>query len=243
MMTVHEVSRYTGVSVRTLQYYDKIGLLAPDAYTESGYRLYGDAALEKLEQILLFRTLRFSLSEIRTLVSRPDFDRDRALEQQIRLLELQRESIDNLLTLARALRQTGGNKMDFSKLDHAKLEEYAREAREKWQDTDVYRDFEAKSKGRSKEAERAIAEGMMTIFADFGRCRESDPASHEAQELVERLRSYISAYYYTCTPEILGSLGQMYAAGGEMTDNIDAAGGAGTADFAGRAIALYCASR
>ena len=64
MMTVHEVSKLTGVSIRTLQYYDKIGLLKPSAYSEAGYRLYDDTSLEKLQQILLFRELQFPLGEI-----------------------------------------------------------------------------------------------------------------------------------------------------------------------------------
>ena len=83
MMTVKEVSRLTGVSVRTLQYYDRIGLLHPAEYTESGYRLYDDAALEILQQILLFRELEFPLKQISQIIHAPDFDRNRALEQQI----------------------------------------------------------------------------------------------------------------------------------------------------------------
>ena len=78
MMTVKEVSELTGVSIRTLQYYDKIGLLKPAEYTESGYRLYDDIALEKLQQILLFRELEFPLKEIKDIISRPDFDRNKA---------------------------------------------------------------------------------------------------------------------------------------------------------------------
>lgn len=91
-MTVKEVSSLTGVSIRTLQYYDKIGLLAPADYTESGYRLYDDTALERLQQILLFRELEFPLKEIRRILSEPDFDRDKALEQQITLLTMKRNT-------------------------------------------------------------------------------------------------------------------------------------------------------
>ena len=70
MKTVNEVSKLTGVSIRTLQYYDKIGLLRPTEYTESGYRLYDDTALERLQQILLFRELEFSLSDIESIIDR-----------------------------------------------------------------------------------------------------------------------------------------------------------------------------
>lgn len=116
MMTVHEVSKRTGVSIRALQYYDKIGLLPPAEYTQAGYRLYDDAALERLQQILLFREMEFSLKEIQTILQSPDFDRDRALEQQIALLTLKKEHLDNLITFARGLKQVGGKKYGFYRI-------------------------------------------------------------------------------------------------------------------------------
>lgn len=80
----------------------------------------------------------------------------------------------------------------------------------------------------------------MLIFSDFGKCKDGDPTSPEAQVLVKRLQAYISENYYQCTPEILQALGAMYGAGGEFTENIDKAGGEGTAKFAERAISIYC---
>ena len=80
MMTVHEVSRLAGVSIRTLQYYDRIGLLPPSGYSEAGYRLYEKADLERLQHILLFRELEFPLKDIRSILDSPDFHTDRALE-------------------------------------------------------------------------------------------------------------------------------------------------------------------
>ena len=83
MKTVQEVSNLTGVSVRTLHYYDQIGLLKPTEVTESGYRLYDVEALEKLQHIMLFRELQFPLKDIKKIIQSSDFDRNRALEQQI----------------------------------------------------------------------------------------------------------------------------------------------------------------
>ena len=100
MMTVHEVSRLAGVSIRTLQYYDKIGLLHPAGYTDAGYRLYDDTELERLQHILLFRELEFPLKDIRAILDSPDFDRSKALEQQIELLKLKKEHLDNLINFA-----------------------------------------------------------------------------------------------------------------------------------------------
>ena len=96
MMTVNEVSKLTGVSVRTLQYYDTIGLLKPSGYTEAGYRLYDDTALERLQQILLFKELEFPLKEIKEIMESPDYDRSKALEQQIQLLTLKKENIKEM---------------------------------------------------------------------------------------------------------------------------------------------------
>ena len=100
MMTVHEVSKLAGVSIRTLQYYDKIGLLHPTGYTDAGYRLYDDTDLERLQHILLFRELEFPLKDIKAILNSPDFDRSKALEQQIELLRLKKEHIENLMNFA-----------------------------------------------------------------------------------------------------------------------------------------------
>ncbi len=241
MLTVHEVSRLTGVSIRTLQYYDEIGLLAPASHTEAGYRLYDDDALERLQQILLFRELEFPLREIRRIIANPDFDRAKALEQQIALLELKREHLEGLISLARSIQSTGGRKqMDFSAFDTKKLDEYAAQAKATWGHTEAYKEYEKKNQGRTAEDSSALTGQMMQIFADFGAVKETSPASEPAQALVHRLQEFITAHYYTCTNEILAGLGQMYAAGGEMTDNIDKAGGKGTAAFASKAIRLFC---
>ena len=242
MMTVHEVSRLTGVSIRTLQYYDRIGLLHPAEYTDAGYRLYDDAALETLQQILLFRELEFPLKDIQRIIQSPSFDRQKALDQQITLLELKKEHLDNLISLARGIKATGvKTKMDFSAFDTKKMDEYAAKAKTTWGNTPAYQEYEQKTKGRSGAESKEISRQMMEIFAEFGAIRNGDPASPEAQALVRKLQDFISAHYYTCTNQILTGLGQMYAAGGEMTNNIDSCGGEGTAVFAGRAIRVFCA--
>lgn len=240
MMTVNEVSKLTGISIRALQYYDKIGLLHPAEYTEAGYRLYDDAALERLQQILLFRELEFPLKEIQTILQSPDFDRDKALEQQIHLLTLKKEHLDNLITFARGLQQIGGKKMDFSAFDTTKMNAYTAEAKKQWGDTDAYREYERKNMGHSKETESALGRGLMMIFEDIGKYKDADPGSPEVQALVNRLQAYISEHYYSCTPAILKALGASYGAGGEFTENIDKAGGKGTAKFAEQAIAIFC---
>ena len=240
MMTVQKVSRLTGVSIRTLQYYDRIGLLHPTEYSDAGYRLYDDAALETLQQILLFRELEFPLKDIRKIIESPDFDRGKALEQQIELLTLKKEHIENLIDLARGIKLLGVRHLKFDAFDTKKIDEYAAQAKASWGNTPAYKEFEEKSKGRTKEQDRDISLGMMNIFAEFGAIRTTDPASEEAQALVKKLQDYITENFYTCTDEILNGLGEMYSGGGEFTKNIDSYGGEGTAEFAHQAIEIYC---
>jgi DNA-binding transcriptional MerR regulator len=240
MMTVNEVSKLTGVSIRTLQYYDKIGLLHTAKYTEAGYRLYNDAALETLQQILLFRELEFPLKDIKEIISRPDFDRSKALEQQIKLLTLKKEHIENLIDLAKGIKLLGVRKLKFEAFDTSKIDEYAAQAKAYWGKTPAYKEFEEKSRGRTKEEDKKIYQGMIDIFGEFGQIRNTEPSSKDAQALVKKLQDYITEHMYTCTKKILSSLGKMYAGGGDFTKNIDSYGGEGTAEFTSQAIEIYC---
>ena len=243
MMTVHEVSGRTGVSIRALHHYDRIGLLPPSQVTEAGYRLYDDTALERLQCILLFRELGFPLKEIRGILDSPVFDRNRALDQQIALLQMKKDHLENLIDLACGIKMTGVKKLDFAVFDTKKIDEYAKQAKETWGQTPAYREFQEKSAGRTREQERQLSLELMGILAGFGRIKESNPSGEAAQERVQELKDFITRHYYTCTEEILLGLGSMYAGGGSMTENINAAGGSGTAEFAGRAIEAYCAEK
>ena len=128
------------------------------------------------------------------------------------------------------------SKMSFDAFDTRKIDEYAAQAKASWGTTDAYKEFEKKSAGRSREEEQVLGVQMMEIFAEFGKIRNKKPESEEAQALVKKLQNYITEHYYTCTDEILSSLGAMYAAGGAFTENIDKVGGKGTAEFAQKAI-------
>ena len=240
MRTVKEVSRLTGVSIRTLRYYDAIGLLHPAKVSEAGYRLYDDTALERLQQILLFRELEFPLKEIKEILDSEGFDREKALEQQIGLLTLKKERLERLISLARDIKETGVGKLDFTAFDTAKIREYEEQARARWGTTDAWREFEARKKTGETEAGKQAAKGLMEIFMRLGKEIPGGPSSEEAQALVKELQEYITAHFYTCTPKILSGLGKMYGAGEEFTENIDRAAGAGTAAFAAEAIALFC---
>ena len=176
MKTVREVSRLTGISVRTLHYYDEIGLLCPDRVTEAGYRLYGTKALERLHQTLNKET----------------------------------------------------------------LESYKSEARKSWGGTDAFREYEQKAKTYTEEDWKVMNTKFMANFAEFGRLINEDPASEPVMHQVELLKQSITDQYYTCTDDILASLGEMYVCDDRMKESIDRAGGEGTARFVSKAIHIYC---
>lgn len=240
MMTVKEVSKLSGVSIRTLHYYDTIGLLHPTKVTEAGYRLYDDTALERLQQILLFRELEFPLKEIKGILDAGNFDRNRALEQQIELLTLKKEHLENLINFARGIKMLGVKHMDFSAFDTRKIDEYSERAKKQWGKTDAYKEFEEKSKDWTEETTKDIVNDFMKIFVVFGSMKDKDPAEPQVQEQVKKLQDYITVHFYNCTAQILSGLGRMYSGGGEFTENIDKAGGEGTADFTAKAIEVYC---
>lgn len=240
MMTVHEVSKLAGVSIRTLQYYDKIGLLHPTGYTDAGYRLYDDTDLERLQHILLFRELEFPLKDIKAIINSPDFDRGKALEQQIRLLKLKKEHIENLMNFALGIKMLGVRHMDFKVFDRSKLDEYSRQAKELYGNTLEYKKLQEKTKNRTKEEDNLLADRFMLLFREAGEIRNTDPASPEAQSIVRRIQDFITENLYTCSDKILSGLGKMYSGGGDFTKNIDEYGGEGTAEFVDKAIQIYC---
>ncbi len=240
MMTVNEVSRLSGISVRTLHYYDQIGLLHPDQISEAGYRLYGQESLERLQQILLFRQLKFPLKEIKAIVDSPDFNKQEALDQQIEMLRLQKKHLSGLIDLALEIKKNGVNKMDFKPFDTSQIDEYAKEAKERWGATAAYKESAEKTKNYTKEDWDMADEQMISVFAELGQLKDLPPESQEAQLAVKKLQDCISQFYYACDKNVLAGLGQMYTADQRFKDNIDKMGGNGTAEFAAKAIACYC---
>lgn len=233
MKTVKEISKLTGISVRTLHYYDEINLLKPTQITKAGYRLYDDTALEQLHSILLFRELKFPLKEIKAILNSPDFDTQAALKEQIKLLELQRNRLDEIIISAREILMKGTKTMHFSVFDKTEIDKYADEAKQKWGHTDAYKEFEQKHSDTEDKAHK-----MMQIFAEIGKIKHLPPNCAEAQTLIKKLQNFITNNYYTCTDEILKGLGQMYVSDERFKINIDKAGGIGTADFTVKAIEL-----
>jgi len=237
-MQIKKFAELTGVSVRTLHYYDEIGLLKPsivDRFT--GYRYYDESSVLRMQEILFYRELDFSLKSIAEILSSPNYDREKALKEQKKLLTLKKERLERLiLSIDNAVK--GENVM--SAFDNSEFEAYKSEAKEKWGNTEAYAEFSEKTKDYSKERFADINTGLEYIFRDFAELMKSgaEPISAEAQALVKKLQKYITENYYTCNDEILKGLGQMYIADERFKNNIDKYAD-GTAEFASEAIRIY----
>lgn len=133
--------------------------------------------------------------------------------------------------------------MDFTAFDTQKIDEYARQAKASWGQTPEYREYLQKSAGRTKAEERRLGEELMALLAAFGGMLDMDPAGEIPQVQVAKVKAFITENMYACSDGILRDLGSMYAGGGSMTENIDAAGGPGTAEYAHRAIEAWCAGK
>ena len=234
-MQIKEFAEFTGVSVRTLRYYDEIGLLEPDYVDEyTGYRYYDEKSLLRMQEILFYRELDFSLKSIGEILSSSNYDTNKALEEQKKLLILKKERLERLIFAIDDVMK-GENVMKA--FDNGEFEKYKAEVKEKWGETDAYKEHTEKTKHYSKDKWNNLAEEMNDIFAEFTACMKNGkkPDSIEAQKLVKMLQNHITENYYLCTDEILIGLGQMYVADERFKNNIDQHAD-GTAEFICEAI-------
>ncbi len=243
-MNIGEFARLCGVSVRTVRYYHRIGLLPPaDVDGNSGYRHYDRECLLRMQEILFYRELDFPLRDIARILSCSDEERTRTFAAQRDMLILKKQRTQRLIdALDSALKGEAINMniFDSSELD-TQRRAYAQEARERWGGTEAYRESEEKLAGRTAAQQGEVIAGMDALMEEFARCMAGGaaPGDDSAQQLVERWRDYITQHFYSCTKEILAGLGQMYIADERFCENIDRHG-EGTARFMSEAIAIYC---
>lgn len=232
-----------GVSVRALHYYDEIGLLKPCYVDEqNSYRFYDEGSLERMQEILFYRELDFPLKSIAEILASPNYDKQKALAEQKRLLTLKK---DRLTRLIAALEQAEKGEITMSAFDNNEYEtarqQYEDEAKQRWGGTDAYKESQAKTADYSKEKWDGVLAGMNGVFAEFAACKKYGDSSDSetAQSLVKKLQDYITANFYHCTNDILAGLGQMYICDERFKNNIDSHG-EGTAKFVAEAIKIYC---
>lgn len=240
-MQIKEFAEISGVSVRTLHYYDEIGLLMPAVIDKStGYRFYDENSILRMQEILFYRELDFPLKSIKEILSSPDYDKNRALKEQKQLLTLKKERLERLISAIDSAVK-GENIMKV--FDNSEFEKHKAEAKEKWGQTPAYKEYETKTKGYSKSKWNDLTESMDHIMAEFAVCMKNGekPESTEAQNLVKCLQNHITENYYLCTNDILAGIGQMYTLDERFKNNIDKHA-AGTAEFICEAIMAFCSN-
>lgn len=225
MRTVAELAELAGVTVRTLHHYDEVGLLRPSARSDAGYRLYDRADLQRLQQILFWRSLGFSLAEIQSALDDPDYDRVEALRDQRALLAAQLTGVTQMIKAvddAIAEAEGGPEVDDLEMFETFSSGEYRREAEERWGDTDAWAQSQARvGRMTDDDKRRLVAEGVafaQRLAAAFTSGVAADSA--QAMDLAEEARQGMSAFY-DCSHEMHVNLGEMYVADPRFTAYYD----------------------
>lgn len=225
-MNVKEVAALSGVSVRTLQYYDEMGLLCPSRNPDNDYREYSEEDLELLQQILFFRSCGFKLRQISKIISAPDFDPQEALLLQKKALLHEKARIEQMLeTLEKTIQEKRGditmeNKERFEGFDFTK-NPYEEEARSRWGDEAVDRSksFFAKM---TPDQHKHLSKDMEELFRELAKVSDQDPAGKEAQEEIQKMYDFFNSRFgYRYSYEAFAGLGRMYVEDERFTKNID----------------------
>jgi MerR family transcriptional regulator, thiopeptide resistance regulator len=226
--TVGELARLTGLTVRALHHYDEIGLVRPSQRTQAGYRLYDDADVLRLQQVLLFRELGLPLDEIASAID-DAASRELLLRQHREFLVTKRARIDAMVASldAALLRLQKGTAMQpddvktlFDGFDPAQYED---EAEQRWGHTDAYRESKRRTQRYGKPEWTEIQRAWSEIYQELAALMRAGtpPADPAAQVLVERHRLHIDRWFYPCSIEMHKGLGAMYVADPRFTANLD----------------------
>ena len=235
-MQIKEFAELTGVSVRTLHYYDEIGLLKPsEVDVQTGYRFYDENAFERMQEILFYRELDFSLKTIAEILSSPDYDKQQALSRQRKLLLAKKERLEQLIAAIESVEKGEGFMKTKNEYEVLKSQ-YAEEAKQRWGNTNAYKEYEQRHTDHSQAA--ALLDAVFEGFAELNRSGIS-PNDEEAKTQVDKLQQCITDNFYTCTEDILKGLGQMYVSDERFKTNIDKHG-EGTAEYVSHCIESYC---
>jgi len=241
-MKVKEVADLVGVSVRTLYHYDQIGLLKPKETTDSGYRLYSEEDLEKLQQILFFRELDFSLKEIKTIINSPSFNQQEALILQRKMLIEKRNRVDKMIeTIDKTIKHIIGeihitHEERFEGINF-RFNQYEQEARMRWGNRSVDK-VNAKLKGMAKDEQEDLYQNWDMIFNKLVQLRAYSPKSQEVQKAIKEWYDFLNENFGNYSLDAFYGLGQLYIKDERFTQNIDQYS-EGLAKFMSRAMEIF----
>jgi DNA-binding transcriptional MerR regulator len=241
--SVKQLADMAGVSRRTLHYYDEISLLQPSSTAENGYRLYDEQAALRLQQILFYRELGFSLEKIREILGRPNYDLLVALSSHRRALKRKALRFESLIeTIDQTILHLQGEirmkpEQLFEAFDEETQAHYEQEALQRW-DPELVRASSQRWKRYSQHKKDAIMQEGNQIYSSFAALISQDPASQAVQALAARWHEHLRNFYEP-TPEILAGLGQAYEHDPAFSTRF-AALHPDLPAFLNRAIAVYC---
>ncbi|MDR3597227.1 MerR family transcriptional regulator [Clostridium sp.] len=239
--TVNEIAKLTGITVRTLHYYDEIDLLKPSNTSDAGYRLYSNSDIATLQQILLFKEMGLELKLIKQIISNPNFDQMEALKKHKEMLMLKKKRLENLIKLVDDNLQ-GNSNFSFNEFQDsdiiAKQNEYKKEVLERFGHTEAYKEFELKQ-ANSNSQYINLEEKAKEIFGTIAQCKDYPPSCEKVQDLISQWQEYITETLYTCTNEILRCLGLMYVEDERFASYINSFGD-NLAQYINEAIEFYC---
>lgn len=242
--TVKQLACLSGVSVRTLHYYDEVGLLKPGRVEKNGYRQYGESELVKLQQILFFKELDFSLEDINKIMTSPGFDVSIALADQKQLLQMKRKRLDGLIkSIDKTMNTMNNNKkiQDDEMYDAFKdedVKQYQDEVKQRWGNTDAYKQSQARvSKMTKKEMEKLKEDGKKHTQA-LADSMDKGPKHPDVQALIAKSHEGVN-FFYDCSLEMFRNLGEMYVPDPRFTAYYEKFR-PGLAVFVRDAIAYYC---
>ncbi len=246
--TVSQVAGITGISVRTLHHYDELGLLRPASRTAAGYRLYSDADLARLQQILCFRALELSLEDIQQILHDPGYDVGAALRMQRQLLGERAVKLRALLDAVDAAITRLESEEPMSETEMKQMfdgfdpTQYEVEAEQRWGDTEAYKESKRRTSRYTKADWQAIKDEAAAVFTTLAALMNAGaPADGpEAMAAAEVHRQHIERRFYPCPPAMHRGLGQLYVDDPRFTANIDKTH-PGLAQYAARAFAANAA--
>ena len=249
MYKIKEVSELAGISVRTLHYYDQIGLLAPAHIEENGYRLYDEDNLVRLHQILFFKEMDLPLGSIKNILDDPEFNQLDALINHKKVLIEKKKRLERIIQSIEQTAQAvkGGRGMSkkdmFEPFDMSKIEaqqkQYGKEVKEKYAGTDAYRQSQQRTSTYQADDWQAIERERQQIYQALANLMDRDPADSEVQKMIHEWRMHITNHFYDCTPEMFKGLAEMYIADQRFKENIDQTK-PGLAQYMHDAIKIYC---
>ncbi len=242
-MSIARVAKLSGVTVRTLHYYDDIGILKPCKLTQSGYRVYDSDSLRRLQQILLWREMGFSLKDIAGILDGDGYLSMNALKEQKLVLESKRNRIDSMIALVEQIMR-GESDMSFREFDMSDIEKamekYSEETKKRYGNTKEYKQSQERTKRYTRNDWATIQGEADKIFDKFASAMETDVSDGDIRAMVLEWQAHITKYYYDCSDEILSGLAEMYVQDERFKDNIDKRK-EGLAKFISESIKAYCA--